>query len=488
MESRIAFDRYYRELGRKSEALFQALREAIVEGVLTEGMRLPSSRKLAELYNLSRGSVNQAYEMLIAEGFVRTEAGSGTFVAFRVSETAEARRRGEISSAPIALSGWAQRLEAARRPDDSGGQEAAGQIDFNIGQVDPGLFPVEGWKTSLYAEIREMMDHWPIPAAPLEGYMPLREAIAHELRRSRGIDAEPSHLFITNGSMQAIALLSLLLVSPGSAVVLENPGYPGTKSAVQAAGGSIIAAPVDDCGIVPADWAAQLLFVTPTRHFPSGAVLTAGRRKELLEWAGTRGAVIVEDDYDSELRWGGRPAEPLKALDREGRVVYLGTFSKTMYSDLRIGYAVLPESLVEPFRRAKALLEPLPSGMAEQRALANFMASGGYARHLRRMRRVCGRRLIRFQEQMNGRLERWFRWVETDAGLHLYAQWRGEAEDYARFQAACGNAGVRWSDGGRFWIGKREYCSALFGFSHLTEEMIELGASRMEEVAKSLFE
>jgi GntR family transcriptional regulator/MocR family aminotransferase len=333
-----------------------------------------------------------------------------------------------------------------------------------------------------------MMDYWPIAAAPLEGYMPLREAIAHELRRSRGIEAEPSHLFITNGSMQAIALLTLLLVSPGSPVVLENPGYPGTRSAVRATGGSVIAAPVDDCGIVPADWPAQLLFVTPTRHFPSGAVLTASRRMELLEWAGRRGAVIVEDDYDSELRWGGRPAEPLKALDREGRVVYLGTFSKTMYSDLRIGYVVLPESLVEPFRRAKALLEPVPSGIAEQRALANFMASGGYARHLRRMRRVCGRRLTHFQEAMNGRLERWFRWVETDAGLHLYAQWRGEADGYDRFQAECGNEGVRWTDGGRFWIGKREYCTALFGFAHLPEEMIELGASRMEAVAKSLFE
>ena len=206
---------------------------------------------------------------------------------------------------------------------------------------------------------------------------------------------------------------------------------------------TVLTAPVDDDGIVPEDWEAKLLFVTPTRQFPSGAVLSASRRLKLLDWASRRDAIIVEDDYDSELRWNGRPVEPLKALDRDHRVVYIGTFSKTMFVNLRIGYVVLPQSLVEIFRRAKSLTKPQPSGMAEQRALAHFMMSGGYAGHLRRLRRNCGRRLIHFREEMR-RLERWFRFVPADAGLHMYAQWRGAAEEYAIFKAACeadGSAG-----------------------------------------------
>lgn len=494
MDIRIAYDRYYAELGRKTEALYLSLREAIVGGQLAERTRLPSSRELAGLYGLSRGAVNEAYDMLLAEGFVRTRSGSGTYVAFRGAAEHERAARGDASAAAqIPLSGWAQRLEPARisragSASDKGRRPSGeGAIDFGIGQIDAGLFPVEEWKSSLHAEIRGMTAEWPGPAAEPEGYPPLREAIARELRLERGIRAEPEQLFLTSGSMQAIALLAMLLVGPGKAAVLENPGYAGTRRAVRAAGGSLIAAPVDEEGIVPADWPAELLFVTPTRHFPTGIVLSPSRRMELLDWASRRGAVIVEDDYDSELRWGGRPAEPMKALDREERVVYVGTFSKTMYPDLRIGYTVLPHSLIEPFRRAKALFDPRPPGLAEQRALAHFMASGSYARHLRRMRRYCGRRLIRLQEELGARLERWFRPVPTDAGLHLYARWRGEPDEYDRYRAACEQAGVRWDADDGHWMDERKGRAALFGFAHLPEELLSLGAERMEAVAKRLF-
>ncbi|GGD49602.1 GntR family transcriptional regulator [Paenibacillus nasutitermitis] len=517
MELRIAYDRYYTELGKKSEALYQALREAIVAETLPEGFRLPSSRKLAKLYELSRGAVNIAYDTLLAEGYVRTETGSGTFIAYRPSSAedhAKAEEQGR-QHAIIHLSDWAERLDGStgnsmgitKRQEteeresgnwdksaeqaESGGPASASRsdrplIDFGIGQVDPELFPVEEWRASLYAEVRAMTSHWPLPPAEVEGYLPLREALLQELRRERGIHASASQLFLTSGSAQAITLLSMLLVTPGTSVVLEDPCYSGTARAVRAAGGTIIPARVDDQGILLSNWPAKLLFVTPTRHFPSGAVLSADRRKALLDWAVRRQAVIIEDDYDSELRWGGRPSEPLKALDREGRVVYVGTFSKTMFSDLRIGYVVVPESLVEPFRLAKSLIEPRPAGLAEQRALANFMNSGSYARHLRRMKRVCGRRLICLREQMSLRLGRWLRIVPVDAGLHLYAQWRGEAGDYERFREGCAAAGVHFTDDGGLWLNEPEVRAGLFGFAHLSEELLDLGVRRMEQVVRLL--
>ena len=231
----------------------------------------------------------------------------------------------------------------------------------------------------------------------------------------------------------------------------------------------------------------SLLFVTPTRQYPTGAVLSARRRAELLAWASRQGAVIVEDDYDSELRWGGRPAEPLKALDREERVVYIGTFSKTMFVDLRVGYVVLPESLLEPFRLAKALLEPHPSALVEQRALAHFIGSGAYAKHVRRMKRVIGRRLLAFREEVEARLARWFRFVPADAGLHMYAEWRGDAGSYAELQARCSARGVNWSLGDSLWEGDDAApCTALFGFAHLKEAQIALGGALIEAACMEL--
>ncbi|MBP3962032.1 PLP-dependent aminotransferase family protein [Paenibacillus lignilyticus] len=495
MDFRIPYERYYEELGRKTEALFNALREGIMSGTLAGGTRLPSSRKLAELYGVSRGSVNQAYDMLVAEGYAWAEGGSGTFVSAASSAAALGdgmAGAGTSVSANIALSDWAAQLISSKRLfttiENHPVAEAAGAevISFRIGHVDSSQFPVEEWKAAMHAEIREMMAAFPEISSEIEGYLPLREAIAKDLRRERGIRADASQIYITNGSMHAIALLSMLLVRPDSPVVVENPSFNGIRRAVAAAGGTILTAPVDNEGIVPQNWPSKLLVVTPTRQFPTGAVLSAKRRVELLKWAGTQGAVIIEDDYDSELRWGGRPVEPLKALDREERVVYMGTFSKTMFVELRIGYVVLPASLAEPFRLAKALLEPHPSALVEQRALAHFILSGCYSRHLRRMKRVIGRRLLAFREHFEPRLTRWFRFVPADAGLHVYAEWRGGGASYARLKAACEAAGILWSVGDSSWEGDEPYKSVLFGFSHLTEEQIAAGAQRIEEIALSL--
>jgi GntR family transcriptional regulator/MocR family aminotransferase len=319
-----------------------------------------------------------------------------------------------------------------------------------------------------------------------EGHYELREAISQHLRRTRGFDSSPERIVIVNGSMQAIALLTQILVDPGDAVVVESPGYPGLGRAVQAAGGIPVHAGVDGQGLIPQPWNARLLFATPNRHFPSGAVLGLDRRQQLLRWAAEFGAVVVEDDYDSEFRHRGHPLEPLKALDQEGRVVYIGTFSKTMRTGLRIGYIVLPSAqLHDAFVAAKRLYEPHPSGLLEQRSLAAFMASGAYARHLRRMRRVYAGKfhLLRALLQESG-ISTLFEWVESDAGLHLFGWWRGEPRRYAAYAAACVRAGVSWTDAGSYLL-PRDRCGACLGFSHLSEEEMREGVKRLQRAWKN---
>jgi GntR family transcriptional regulator/MocR family aminotransferase len=360
-------------------------------------------------------------------------------------------------------------------------------ISFDLGRPDLEYFPREEWNRCMYEQVRRMTESPQEEVYVAEGHYELREAISQHLRRTRGFDSSPERIVIVNGSMQAIALLTQILVDPGDAVVVESPGYPGPGRAVQAAGGMPIHAGVDGQGLIPQPWNARLLFTTPNRQFPTGAVLGLDRRQQLLSWAAEHEAVVVEDDYDSEFRHRGHPLEPLKALDQEGRVVYIGTFSKTMRTGLRIGYIVLPSAqLHDAFVAAKRLYEPHPSGLLEQRSLAAFMASGAYARHLRRMRRVYAGKfhLLRALLQESG-LSTLFEWVESDAGLHLFGWWRGDPRQYAAYAAACLRSGVSWADAGSYLL-PRDRCGACFGFSHLSEEEMREGVARMQRAWMNL--
>ncbi|HUC91627.1 MAG TPA: PLP-dependent aminotransferase family protein [Paenibacillus sp.] len=472
----------------KQTALFDSIRELIVTGILGFGDRLPATRRLAEGFRLSRGSVNAVYDMLYGEGFVRSEVGRGTFVVFRQAKLLTGPD--EEPAAAIPLSAWGSRLEAPYYGDAierAGGVSTMPVFDFGIGgqmDTEEAFFPWEAWKRAQYAEIRggNVGRVAPQEAALSEGYYPLRQAIARHLEKMRGIRAAPEQIAVTNGSMQAIALLTMLLVNPGDPVTVENPGYPGIWRAIRTAGGIPVPSPTDREGVIPDEWSSRLLFVTPSRQFPTGALLPLERRIALLEWASARRAVIVEDDYDSEFRWGGRPFEPLKTMDKEGRVVYIGSFSKTMPADLRIGYAVLPGWLVEPFRKAKFWTEPQSTGLAEQRALARFMAGGEYGRHLRRMQRVCGRRLACLRDRLQARLGECFALYPSEAGLHVYAEWKDSLERYDAFRSACADAGVVWADSARLWLGQPPRPSALFGFAHLDEGRLREAVERMASV------
>lgn len=479
-------------------AVYHAIRAAILDGTLPEGTRLPATRELAELYGLSRGSVSQAYDMLHADGYVRTAVGSGTFVAGGLQPP----QADDGPKAPIALSRWGQRVTAAMAlggepgraglpaANEPGGASAAADsaapaesaavpISYRDGGPWEALFPTAEWNSALAWAARSKPGAARGEGADPAGEPELRAAIAAHLRRSRGIAAEAEHLCLFNGSMQAITLLTQLLLGEGEPAVLENPCYYGISRAVAACGGISVPAALDGDGLMPRDWDARLLFVTPGRQFPTGAVLSHARRRELLAWAARRNAVIVEDDYDSEFRWGGRPLEPLKALDREERVVYVGSFSKTMFAALRVGYAVLPRALVRPVASAKALYEPVPPARLEQRALARFMRTGGYERHLRRMRRHYGAKQEVFRRCLEQELGELFRLRPADAGLLLYAEWRRTPEEYDAFREAAAARGVSFRDAAVYRI-EPGPPAACFTYSHLDEQTLIEGIIRMK--------
>lgn len=540
MDFMLPLESYMERYQYKYAALYHALKDAIWEGRLEEGTRLPSSRWMAKHYELSRGSVAEAYEMLQADGYVHTEIGSGTYVAFAAASVSS-----PTEEAPILLSPWARRVmgtdqshrqqdegklcrsyqsdhlndtnhsnhpnhpnhpnnlynpdnpclsfsspehspETRTSPSSFGGAiftlsttnaQSPGHISFVPRRMPEDHFPEAEWRRSLSAAAAANAMNRGV--ADAKGSLELREAIAAHLRLTRGIRALAERIILFNGSMHGIALLTQLLVQEQDEVVLEQLCYPGIRRAVEVCNGRIVAAELDRQGIIPDDWKARLLFVTPARQFPTGAVLSLQRRRELLSWASRTGAVIVEDDYDSEFRWGGRPIEPLKALDTEERVIYVGSFSKTMPEDFRVGFAVVPPSLVDPLLSAKRLYDPIPSGQLEQRAMAYFMTRGSYARHLRRLTRLYEARYAVFATWMKHYTDSLFDLEPTDAGLHVFGRWRQDPASYELFRQAAAARGV-WMRDMKDYSLSPSVPAVSFGFSHLDEQQLEEGARRMQ--------
>ncbi|HZG85745.1 PLP-dependent aminotransferase family protein [Paenibacillus sp.] len=470
MDLTTAFETYAQEHRQKYMALYLALRDAIVHGRLAPGERLPSSRALAADYGLSRGTVNAAYDLLAGEGYVTSGVGRGTFVSRLPAGEGAATAERSAEAVPPRLSAWGARA-VSLPPRERAAHGFA--VHYGTAETDAAAFPAAEWHRAMYAAARASAAHG--AAFDARGWLPLREAVARHLGRARGIAATAEQVVIVNGSMQALALLVQLLVDPGDPVVIEHPGYGGIRRAVLAAGAEPVPAAVDERGLVPAPWRARLLVATPNRQFPTGAVMPLERRLALLRWAAGADAWVVEDDYDSEFRRAGRPVEPLKSLDAQGRVVFVGTFSRTMYTGLRLGYAVLPDALLPAFLALKGLYEPHPTAMTEQRAMAEFMKNGGYERHLRRMKRLYSRKYEALIGGLREKLAHAFATQPQDAGLHVYARWTGSREAYLELIEACARRGVTWTDVSYCDASGEPVCAAAFGFSGLTIEQIRFG-------------
>lgn len=485
MHFQLAYSNYLERYSTKIQALYHAIRDAIVSGLFVYGDKLPSSRELATMYEISRGTVNQVYDMLASQGYLSSLHGSGTFVAYRTESTEEACNEFiDCNNTQYYLSSWGKQISTLTIPATNYTQTTAGNplpdhIDFSRYAPDLTKFPYDEWNNRLYAEVRAQENKANASHRSL-GDLSLREAISAYLRRMRGIVAQPEQIAVTAGSMQAIALLTQLLADSGDHIVAESPCYEGISLAIKAAGATLIEAGLDGQGLVPKDWDARMLFVTPSRQFPTGEILSLERRQTLLQWASKQNAVIVEDDYDSEFRYRGVHVEPLKTLDKEDRVIYLGSFTKTLPLDVRLGYVVLPLALADVFRKAQALYEPKPINLLEQRALAAFMNSGQYERHLRRMNRLYSRKFKLLFQLLTEQISNFFDWIENDAGLHIFGWWKMDKQSYDSFALAAKQLGVFFAEAKSTEANQVRY-GIILAFAHLTEDEITEGVRRLTQ-------
>ncbi len=403
--------------------IFDQIRTMILNGRLRGDDPLPTTRELSAQLGVSRNTAVLAYERLISEGYIRTRPYVGTFVSPDLPDTAflscaaEKARAAAPPAAELAPAARAQReLHTHRLADPARAGLAA---DFWVGRPDPRSFPLKSWSQHIKGRLRSAgarLTSYSDPAGLLE----LRQAIAKHLGPARGVVCDPEQIIVVGGCQDGFNLVGRLLVTPGSTAVVESPCYQGAAYVLESLGAMLNPVPIDRDGLDVArlpQARGALAYVTPSHQYPIGVTLSLQRRIELLAWATQQDAYIIEDDYDSDFRFVGSPLTALKGLDRNERVIYLGTFSKCMGPGLRLGYVVAPRALVESFRRMKMLMNNGQSWL-EQAAMADFMASGEFGRHLRRIRQLYRER----RDALLGALTRHFGECEIfgeQAGMHL---------------------------------------------------------------------
>jgi len=459
--------------------VYAGLRKAILSGAAQSGARLPSTRDLAQQLGISRTVVLLAYEQLLAEGFAVGRAGSGTFVSTDVgprravpAEDSTRLRLARFGSA--AADAWS-------RVNFPQGPEPALPYDFAYGRSDLETFPFLMWRRLLLKCARQVsiaeLDY-----GPASGNTALREAICTHLRRSRAVNCDPEQVIVVNGSQQALDLIARILLQPGDRVAVENPSYQGTTEVLRAAAARLLPVPVDRNGLDPARLPARarMVFVTPSHQFPTGAILPLARRLALLDWAKQHNAVIVEDDYDGEYRYEGQLLESLQGLDRGARVIYIGTFSRTVFSALRIGYVIVPKSLVPAFTAAKWLCDRHTASL-EQKTLAEFIASGMYGRYLRRVRRRNASRREVLLDSIGKFLGDHVEVTGAGAGAHVVLWPRRRVAEDALIAAAAAR-GVRVYPISPYYLKQTARTGILLGYSRMTEGNIREGIRRLGKV------
>lgn len=368
--------------------VYSVLRGHILRGELRPGEKLPPTRTLAETLSVSRATVAEAYEQLRAEGYVRGRTGSGTFVADSIP-AGDRLQSPPDHQMPPALSSWGRRV-ASMEVSDPVDPANAPRFDLRPHSVASDVFPWDAWTASVNAALKE--DRFNLERYPPSAGLPeLRAAIARHLQQFRAVRCTPEQIIVVNGAQQGLNLLAEMLMEPGDIAVVEDPGYPQARLALECRGLTVHRVPVDGEGLVLREVERlpqpRLIHVTPSHQDPTGVTMSLSRRLALLDLAVRGDTVVVEDDYDSEFRYEGRPIEALQSLDRHGRTVYIGSFSKSVLPGLRIGFLAVPDSLAPALLRAKAAWDGGAPAL-DQAALARFLRSGDYERHIRRMRRV----------------------------------------------------------------------------------------------------
>ena len=398
--------------------LYESLRAEILGERLRAGMRLPSTRDLAAQYGLARGTIVNAFEQLKSEGYIDGSVGSGTYVSKVLPETLIHVEPEQAPGPAVRKNRQPAVSDYGRRTKLFGGYENRPTHAFRANLPALDLFPITLWTKIAMRCLRRISPRQLMGCDPL-GYQPLRQAIAEYLSMSRGVRCVPEQVAVVSGVQEALDLAARLLVQPGDQVCVENPGYPGATLAFQAFGAKILAAGVDEQGIKLPPLRSQhvrLIYVTPGHQFPLGITMSLARRLELLAWAKKSGALIFEDDYDSEYRYSGRPIPALQGLDHSESVLYAGSFSKVLFPALRLGYVVVPSGLVHHFEAMQSLtVRHVP--VLEQLVLTDFITQGHFARHVRRMREVYAERLSVLLEEAHLRLAGLLEISPVEAGL-----------------------------------------------------------------------
>lgn len=476
----------------KEESLYRCLRQQIIEGKLKQGDALPSTREAARELSLSRGTVITAYDRLRAEGLAQAQQGGYTTVAYSF----EAEPVGEQAAPIPKLSPFGDRIRqlAERETAASSLSPSSGDLLDLSPHAHTGLeVSAHTWQRCLREAILEFdwqqsdNDHSSNRTASLE------EAIELHLMRHRGIQTKRSLIRVTRGSQEAILLLVQALVRTGDHVLIETPGYPGIRNIVEAAGGIPEYCQVQEGSSLQAQLErshARLMILTPNRQFPTGATMEWEQRSQVLRWAEQNDAFIIEDDFDSDFGLGGKRYELLQSMDRSERVLYVGSFSRTIHPKLRLGYMVLPSRLVpimDPMLRVYQRYEIVS---IEQRALALFILSGSYERHLRRVSRLIRQRAALYSRQLAEAVGSLLEWNNDHIGLHLYATWTGSIASYESFRERALSYGVCWKEGKGYDLGSGyghplpvSRPSVLFGIARLDEEQWKLGCDRLRMAA-----
>lgn len=474
---------------RRGRALYEEIKARVLDGTYGAGTALPSTRACAAERGLSRTTVSTVYEQLAAEGFIETRAGASSRVAAGAmsARASSARgRHGNRDNHPHArLSAFGERVRKLKlSPTDA---PSAGHIDFKYGPLAGGDFPTLAWMKASRKVERERPPR--LTYADPRGDASLRRSLQSYVLRARGISCTLDQLLIVNGSQQALDLCARVLLDPGDLVVVENPGYRMAHHVFSAVGARLLGIPVDQHGLKTDQLArvrnAALAYVTPTHQFPLGSFLAMPRRQSLLKWAARTRAWVLEDDYDSEYRYSVRPEPTLQSLDLCGAVIYIGTFSKTLSPELRLGYMIVPPQLADPFACAKQLADRHAASNA-QRTLAALLEDGSYDRHVRRIRRLQEARrtalLSALARYLPGRLT-----VEgASSGLHLVTWIHGvSSEREAELVAAAEHERVLVYPVGPLYLPRssaeasRRTAGLILGYAPLNPDQIERGVRRL---------
>lgn len=463
--------------------LYESLRLAILEGRLTAGQRLPSSRAMAADLSLGRNTVVAAYEQLAAEGYVLSRTGAGTEVAALPPETVMEVGRSDVTDRKLdprrTLSRRGETTISIKRASPR--YEKLAALPFQHGLPAMESFPRDTWARLLARRARQPQSRlYDYQFGP--GFPALREAIAAYLGAARGVVCGPDNVIVTAGAQAALDLAARMTIDPGDSVWIEDPGYLGARGALLSAGANLIPVPVDEEGMKPDALspdapAPKLIYVSPSYQFPLGVTMSLPRRLALLERAKETGAWILEDDYDSEYRYTGRPLAALQGLDGTGGVIYMGTFAKTLFPALRVGYLVVPDGLIDAFTNGIRMTGQSPAP-AIQAALADFMDDGHFTAHIRRMRTLYAGRQQHLIDALKRETGALFRVPKLEGGMQLAAYLPDTADDVKAVEAL-GKARVLGTALSTYYLSDPKKRGLYLGYAGVPEHDIDRAAKKL---------